>query len=108
MGRRQPYPGVEIRDNAIRIAFQWQGKRRRETLNLSPTPANLKYAARLRKEIQDAIRLGVFDYARFFPDSKHAGLPLIQGIREDLQSRWGTHGANGVRATDQQRVASAS
>lgn len=48
------------------------GARRRETLDLPATPANIKYAARLRAEIQHAIGLGTFDYAKTFPKSRHA------------------------------------
>jgi integrase len=49
-----------------------QGTWRRETLKLPPTPANLKYAAKLREEILWKIQLGQFSYAEYFPDSKNA------------------------------------
>ncbi|WP_081284646.1 Arm DNA-binding domain-containing protein [Chromobacterium subtsugae] len=75
--RRVPLPeGVEIREgsrgSSLRIMFIWQGKRRRETLDVPATPANIKYAARLRGEIQNAIARGTFDYAATFPNSKLA------------------------------------
>lgn len=75
--RRSQLPeGIEIREGrrggGIRISFIWQGKRRRETLNLALTPANIKYAARLRGEILNEIDRGTFDYAAKFPDSKFA------------------------------------
>lgn len=70
------YEGIEVRDGAtgstIRIRFQYQGRERRESLKLDATPANLKYASRLRGEILNAIARNAFDYAEYFPDSKTA------------------------------------
>lgn len=48
--------------------------RRRETLDIPATPANLKYAGRLRAEVINAIERGTFDYAATFPESKFARL----------------------------------
>lgn len=64
------HPGVEVRGSAIRITFPFLGQRCRETLALSPTPANLKHAARLRAEILDKINIDGFDYGKYFPKSK--------------------------------------
>lgn len=77
MGRRNASGGVEIRDSSIRIDFQWQGKRQRETLcvngaPLLPTPANIKYAQRVAAKVRDKIRIGAFNYADYFPHSKRA------------------------------------
>ncbi len=80
MGDKQlaKYEGIEVRDGAkgstIRIRFQYQGRERRETLKLEATPANLRYANRLRGEILNAIARGTFSYADFFPESKQAKL----------------------------------
>ncbi|MBA2648089.1 MAG: site-specific integrase [Legionella sp.] len=74
----QPARGVSIREwetgQAIRILFYYRGVQCRETLKLEPTKANLKYAERLRGEIMNAIALGTFNYADYFPDSKRARL----------------------------------
>ncbi len=51
--------------------------RRRETLDIPATAANIKYAARLRAEVQNAIERGTFDYGKFFPKSKHADKPNL-------------------------------
>jgi integrase len=64
--------GVEIREASIRVTFTWRNKRCRETLDLAPTPANVKYATRLVEEIRRKISIGSFDYASYFPNSKHA------------------------------------
>lgn len=61
--------GIEIRDGKIRIWFMWNGMRCREVLPVAHTPANLRYAERLRSEIIIKIRLGVFRYAEYFPNS---------------------------------------
>lgn len=70
--------GIEVRDGArgatIRIRFQFQGRECRETLKLEATPANLKYAERLRGEILNAIGKGTFSYVDYFPESKRAKL----------------------------------
>lgn len=66
------YRGIEARGESIRIAFQWQGRRCRETLKLPPTKKNMAYAAGLRAEILRKIALGTFQYSDFFPDSPKA------------------------------------
>ncbi|ARB93024.1 site-specific integrase [Legionella longbeachae] len=74
----QPARGVSIREwgtgQAIRIIFSYRGVQCRETLKLEPTKANLKYAERLRGEIINAISLGTFNYADYFPNSTRARL----------------------------------
>ncbi|MCO1452397.1 Arm DNA-binding domain-containing protein [Legionella pneumophila] len=74
----QPPRGVSIREwgtgHAIRIIFSYRGVQCRETLKLEPTKANIKYAERLRGEIINAIALGTFNYADYFPNSKRARL----------------------------------
>ncbi len=69
--------GVEVREgvrgSSLRITFTWEGVRRRETLGLPVTAANIKFAVRLRGEVLNAIARGTFDYAAMFPNSKHAG-----------------------------------
>lgn len=44
----------------------------RETLKLTPTPQNEKYAARLVAQVNDAIRYGRFSFEEFFPESPRA------------------------------------
>lgn len=76
MGRDEHFEGVYPREKSIQIGFTWNGQRHKERLALTPTPANLKAAARIRSDIVDAIRLDRFtraDFSRYFPDSKHIG-----------------------------------
>jgi integrase len=66
--------GVEVRELSIRLTFVYEGQPQRETLMLNgmpmaPTPANVKYAHRLAKEIRDKIRHGTFSMAEYFPAS---------------------------------------
>jgi integrase len=72
MGRGRPGTGVEALATSIRVSFTWQGTRHRETLGLKPTPANIKYATRLVADIKKQIASGTFEYAKFFPGTKHA------------------------------------
>lgn len=85
--------GINIHGNSLRISFQYQGSRVRETLGLEPTKANLKYAINLRAAVMHDIKTGVFDYAKRFPDSKNAakygGAVADQSIRvRDLAERY--------------------
>lgn len=70
-GRGATYTGIEPRADSIRITFIWQGERRRETVKIKPTAANLRHCARLRETILHEIGIGSFDYAAHFPESKH-------------------------------------
>lgn len=72
MGRGRKGSGVETREASIRISFTWRAERCRENLDLKPTPANLKHAARLVAEINREIALGTFVYGKHFPDSPRA------------------------------------
>lgn len=76
--------GVETRlgkrGERLRITFTWLGQRRRETLDIPVTKANIKYAGTLRAAVLNAIERGQFDYAQYFPNSKFARLnaPIIK------------------------------
>lgn len=65
-------PGIELRGDAIRIDFMLKSKRRRETLKVPLTFANVEYAVNKRRSIQTEIRQGVFDYGLHFPESTKA------------------------------------
>lgn len=72
MGSKQQLEGVYAREASIQIGFQWEGRRHKERIALSPTASNLRAAARLRDEVVSAIKIGKFsldDYALHFPDS---------------------------------------
>ncbi len=64
------------RGNRIQVRFTWRGEQVSPTLNMKPTAANLKWAARLRATIEDEIRSGTFDIASHFPD--YGGLSKYQ------------------------------
>src|SRR6266542_1243885 len=69
MGRgKLATPGVRAPTaRSIEIDFYYRGVRCRERLKLAPTPANQRYASRLRGEIESRIARGDFNYAEFFP-----------------------------------------
>lgn len=71
-GTKVKSPGVVARGTSIRIWFMLNGKRQWETLKMNPTPANLRYASKLRDDICARIAIGAFDYAEFFPESPYA------------------------------------
>lgn len=75
MGIKEHLEGVYPRTTSILVDFRWNGKRYRERVNLRPTIANQRVAARLRDEILHSIRLDKFtwaDFSRYFPDSPRA------------------------------------
>lgn len=59
---------------SIRISFTYKGVPCRETLKLTPSSQNIKYAERLRGQILMEIERGAFDYATHFPKSKRLAL----------------------------------
>lgn len=70
MGRGRKGTGVEVRGKAIRMRFTYQGRLCVEPLPIAATPQNIKAAERLAGEIRQKMELGVFDYAKTFPNSK--------------------------------------
>lgn len=86
MGRKGP--GVEVRDNSIRLQFTFNGEVIRRTLNvegkpLQPTASNLRYAHRLAAEIRERIRFGSFSLAEYFPADGDVAQPLTVGAQLD-------------------------
>lgn len=74
MGEKKLPKGVTVRkeegrEPKIRLSFTYKGIHCRETLDLAPTPPNLKYAERLLGEIKNGIERGTFRYADQFPKS---------------------------------------
>lgn len=92
MGRKGT--GVEARERSIRVQFTLNGETVRETLTkggkpLPPTPANLKYAARLVADVKRAVDNGTFDFAEFFPGSPRAAKePAAPQRFGDLADAW--------------------
>lgn len=76
---------VEPLKTAIRLKFTWRGSRRVETLDLEPTPANIKAATRLMATIQAEIKAGIFDYDRHFPKE---GTVSTASTFRDYSARW--------------------
>lgn len=89
--------GVEIRATTLRIKFFINGEMFRETLKMNPTPANVKYAAKLKQEIDSKIGFGLFNYAEYFPDSpnlKRLGLAKGKPTFREYAELW--HSTNGT------------
>lgn len=61
----------------------YKGTRCRETMNIQPTKANIKYVANLRAEILNKIARNEFNYAEYFPESK---LAKRLGMIEEIQN----------------------
>jgi len=86
--------GVKAHGKGIQVTFLWNGKRFRPTIGIPPTQANLKYAARLKGEVERAIALGQYSleaYAKHFPSSRVARsapkIILTPTFRE-MSERW--------------------
>lgn len=80
--------GVKPRANAIQIYFRQKGEADYcyETLPWKPTPANLIRAGKLRAEIVEKIKHGIFSYADYFPDSPRA--QIAKGTFTDYAQAW--------------------
>lgn len=72
--------GVEVRGDAIRIRFSWNGQRRSETLTIPATKEGIKTATRLRDQVVGLIKMGLLDdakYAELFPGSSGSGGGMV-------------------------------
>lgn len=87
MGRKST-GSIEARKASIRLKFTWQGVRRTETLDLAPTPGNLKSAQLLLDTITTEIRSGTFLYARHFPESDAGKGPTPYSTFEAYADQW--------------------
>ncbi|MGO4608385.1 DUF3596 domain-containing protein [Variovorax sp. 2RAF20] len=67
----KPLNGVIIRDAHLQIDLRSYGYGR-ERLELAPTPANIRYAEKLRNEILGKIERGTFALSEYFPSSPRA------------------------------------
>lgn len=83
MGRRSTGT-VEPLKASIRLKFTHLGTRCVETLDLTPTPANLKAAQRLMGQIQAAITAGVYRRVDFFSGASST----IQTTFADYADEW--------------------
>lgn len=76
--------GIKQHRQGIQITFYWQGVRYRPTLKIAYTPNNVKYAERLKGEVERAISLGTYtleQYAAHFPTSRMAKLSNAKKVK---------------------------
>ena len=88
MGRRSESGGVTPKGDRIQVRFTWRGEELRPTLDLKPTAANLKHAARVRIDIMADIKAGTLDLRKYFPDYRfvdaHQENPLVNTFSDVL------------------------
>lgn len=104
---------VRKETGTLYLDFFHQGVRCREQTALEDTPANRRKVAKVLEKIEAEIKLGIFDYARYFPTSKHASRftgpavdvssapapePIRSLIAASVQERFGTHSPAPVSA----------
>lgn len=80
--------GVELRGETLRIRFQWNGKRCSESLPYPATQAGIAAASRLRDQVAQLLKLGVFDelkYSELFPNSPNAISSVSRGFGQYAQ-----------------------
>ncbi|GLT13858.1 tyrosine-type recombinase/integrase [Vibrio algivorus] len=91
--------GVELNGGSLRIVFYQNGKRYRETLGIPPTKQNITFAKQKREAILYEIKIGNFNYAYHFPNSKHAtGKPRSQELGE-LAEKYLEHKQHNIRSS---------
>ncbi len=76
----QPATGVIVRDAHLQIDLRTVGYGK-ERLELLPTPANIKYAERLRNEI-----LGKVERGTFAPSETNSGSRALVGSSNNITS----------------------
>lgn len=82
--------GVETREKSIRLSFTLQdGRTERQTLCIDgkpirPTPANVKYAHRVAKEIKESIAFGTFKMGDYFPHA--SAVKTVATVSEVLET----------------------
>lgn len=80
--------GVELRGDTLRIRFSWNDKRCSETLTYPATQTGIANAARLRDQVVQMIKLGVFNelkYSELFPNSPNAISSVSRGFGQYAQ-----------------------
>jgi integrase len=82
MGRRATGTVEPLRES-IRLKFTWLGARRVETLDLKPTPANIKAAERTLAKVISAIEGGVFDPTVYFPKEGQTDPATFKAFAEE-------------------------
>jgi integrase len=85
MGRGRQGNGIEVHRGKLRVRFTVNGKRYVESLELKATAPNIKAAGRIAADVRDKIRLGVFDYAVVFPNSKNVPTKKPQEAAQTLR-----------------------
>ncbi len=80
-------PGVIVRDKYLQIDLRAHGFGR-ERLELQPTPANIRYAERMRAEILGKIERGTFALSEYFPDSPRARADVPSMTVGQLFGEW--------------------
>lgn len=80
-------PGVIVRDKYLQIDLRAHGFGR-ERLELQPTPANIRYAERMRAEILGKIERGTFALSEYFPDSPRARVDVPSMTVGQLFGEW--------------------
>ena len=91
MGRQKLYRGVRAASESsieIRFAYPDSKTEQRERIQLEPTPANLERAFVHLSQIKDAIKQGIFDYAKTFPKSKRADLYTNRTLLYTYLKNW--------------------
>lgn len=80
--------GVEVRGDAVRISFMYEGIRCREPItgHSKLTKAVILYAENKRRAIVSEIKEGRFDYARHFPESERAKIFSGHGGRDSKRT----------------------
>ena len=76
--------GVEVRGRSIRVVFFYEKEKCKESLKIKPTEQNVEYAESLVNTINHEIRLGIFDYKKYFPNSRR----FDSGMLKTWIDRW--------------------
>ena len=74
---------IRSRNKRLIVDFYYMGKRCRETTNLIDTPVNRKKLESIILNMEAEIRLGIFNYAKYFPKSDKAAEMVALNDRKE-------------------------
>lgn len=100
-GKTKLPKGVSVRQynessGTLWVSFTFQRKQYRESLGITPTKPNIRFAEQLLSSVRLAIARGDFDHASFFPNSKQAA-QSTRTLNEYVDERFAQLEQSGAR-----------
>lgn len=106
MAKTSKYPGVEVRGGSLRVVFEYNGKRYKESVDFPASEVGKQQAALMRRRILDEINLGsdqngnaYFTLAKWFAKYATADAPTGEPTFEVYAERFVSDNADIAKST---------